>query len=118
MSEQCRKGDTRTSSGLRPSGLPKQSGSMKRRPGSGCQLRVRPPSARAQVNAALDGDGAAIHRKHRGMYGRPRIVRQLRAQGRTASEERVRCSLRRQGLRLVYRRSYRVTPARSAKPTR
>ncbi|WP_425125852.1 IS3 family transposase [Burkholderia gladioli] len=74
-----------------------------------CQWRVRPPSARAQANAALDAQVAAIHRKHRGTYGRPRIVRQLRAQGHSASEERVRRSLQRQGLRPVYRRAYRVT---------
>ncbi|MGS0897503.1 IS3 family transposase [Burkholderia stagnalis] len=74
-----------------------------------CQWRVRPPSARAQANAALDAEVAAIHRKHRGAYGRARIARQLRAQGRSASEERVRRSLQRQGLRPVYRRSYRVT---------
>ncbi len=52
---------------------------------------------------------ADIHRTHRGAYGRPRIVRQLRAQGRAASEERVRLSLQRQGLRPVYRRAYWVT---------
>nr|WP_186098464.1 IS3 family transposase [Burkholderia gladioli] len=74
-----------------------------------CQWRVRSPSARAQANAALDVEVAAIHRKHRGTYGRSRIVRQLQAQGRAASEERVRRSLRRQDLRPVYRRAYRVT---------
>lgn len=74
-----------------------------------CQWRVRPPSARAQSNAALDAQVAAIHRTHRGVYGRPRIVRQLRAQGRAASEESGRRSLQRQGLRPVYKRPYRVT---------
>nr|WP_186129855.1 IS3 family transposase [Burkholderia gladioli] len=74
-----------------------------------CQWRVRPPSARAHANAALDAQVAAIHRKHRGAYGRPRIVRQLQAQGSSASEERVRRSLQRQGLRPVYRRAWRVT---------
>ena len=74
-----------------------------------CQWRVRAPSARAQANAVLDVEVAAIHRKHRGTYGRARIVRQLRALGRAASEERVRRSLRRQDLRPIYRRAYRVT---------
>ncbi len=74
-----------------------------------CQWRVRPPSARTQANAALDAEVAAIHRAHRGAYGHPRIVRQLRAQGRPASEERVRRSLQRQGLRPVYRRAWRIT---------
>jgi len=54
-------------------------------------------------------DGAAIHRASRGSYGRPRIVRQLRAQGHSASAECVRRSLQRQGLRPVYKRPYRVT---------
>jgi len=74
-----------------------------------CQWRVRPPSARAQANAALDAEVAAIHRASRGSYGRPRIVRQLRAQGQSASAERVRRSLQRQGLRPVYKRPYRAT---------
>lgn len=74
-----------------------------------CQWRVRPPSARAQANAALDAEVAAIHRASRGSYGRSRIVRQLRAQGGSASAERVRRSLQRQGLRPVYKRPYRVT---------
>lgn len=74
-----------------------------------CQWRVRPPSTRARANAALDAEVAAIHRASRGSYGRPRIVRQLRAQGQSASAERVRRSLQRQGLRPVYKRPYRVT---------
>lgn len=56
---------------LRPSGLPKQPGSMKRRSDSGCPWRVRPPSAKAQANAAPDGEVAAIHRKHRGSMAAP-----------------------------------------------
>ena len=74
-----------------------------------CQWRRRGPSARTQANAALDAAVAAIHRSSRGSYGRPRIVRQLRAQGQPASAERVRRSLQRQGLRPVYKRPYRVT---------
>ncbi len=50
-----------------------------------CQWRGRGPSRRAQANAALDAEVAAIYRASRGSYGRPRIVRQLRAQaGRRA----------------------------------
>lgn len=66
-----------------------------------CQWRRRGPSVRAQANAALDAAVAAIHRSSRGCYSRPRIVRQLRAQGQPASAERVRRSLQRQGLRPV-----------------
>ncbi|WP_088509277.1 IS3 family transposase [Burkholderia ubonensis] len=74
-----------------------------------CQWRGRGPSRRTQANTALDAEVAAIHRANRGSYGRPRIVRQLRAQGQTASAERVRRSLQRQGLRPAYKRPYRVT---------
>lgn len=74
-----------------------------------CQWRTRPPSPRTQANAALDAEVAAIHRASRGSYGRPRIVRQLRAQGLSVGAERVRRSLQRQRLRPVYKRPYRVT---------
>lgn len=74
-----------------------------------CQWRVRPPSARALANTALDAQVATIHRDSRRSYGRPRITQQLRQQGQCVSAERVRRSLRRQGLRQVYRRAYVVT---------
>ena len=74
-----------------------------------CQWRVRPPSARALANEALDAQVATIHRDSRRSYGRPRITQQLRQQGQCVSAERVRRSLRRQGLRPVYRRAYVVT---------
>lgn len=74
-----------------------------------CQWRVRPLSARALANAALDAQVATIHRDSRRSYGRPRITQQLRQQGQCVSAERVRRSLRRQGLRPVYRRAYVVT---------
>ncbi|PXX21239.1 helix-turn-helix protein [Burkholderia pyrrocinia] len=74
-----------------------------------CQWRGREPSRRAQANALLDAEVAAIHRASRGSYGRPRIVRQLRSQGHPASAERVRRSRQRRGLRSVYKRPYRVT---------
>ena len=45
------------------------------------QWRRRPPSARAQANARLDAQVAAMHATSKGSYGRPRIVRGLRAQG-------------------------------------
>lgn len=73
------------------------------------QWRRRPPSARAQANARLDAQVAALHAASRGSYGRPRIVRGLRAQGLWVSPERVRRSLQRQALRPVYKRPYRVT---------
>ena len=58
-----------------------------------CQWRSRAPSARAQANAVLDAHVRQIHAGSRASYGRPRIVQ----------------ALRRQGLRSVYQRPYRVT---------
>jgi len=61
------------------------------------------------ANAALDAQVAAIHASNKCSYGRPRIVRGLREQGVQVSHERVRRSLKRQQLRPVYKRPYRVT---------
>jgi putative transposase len=74
-----------------------------------CQWRVRPPSAQALANQALDAKAAVVHHDSRRNYGRPRIVQHLRQQGECVSAERVRQSLQRQGLRPVYRRAYVVT---------
>lgn len=74
-----------------------------------CQWRVRTPSPRALANKALDAKVHVAHRDSRGSYGRPRITQQLRQQGERVSAERVRRSLKRQGLRPVYRRAYVVT---------
>lgn len=56
------------------------------------------------ANEALDAQVAAIHRNSGRSYGRPRITRQLHQQGVRVGAERVRRSLRRQGLVPVYRR--------------
>jgi transposase InsO family protein len=74
-----------------------------------CQWRDRGPSERSLANAALDAQVAALHIGHQRRYGRPRILQGLRNQGIEVGHERVRKSLRRQGLRPVYRRPYRVT---------
>ena len=74
-----------------------------------CQWRRRAPSDRAMANAALDAQVAAIHAGSQRSYGRPRIVRGLREQGIEVGHERVRNSLKRQGLRPLYKRPYRVT---------
>ena len=73
------------------------------------QWRTRAPSNRSMANAALDAQVAAIHAGSHRSYGRPRIVRGLREQGVAVSHERVRNSLKRQDLRPVYKRPYRVT---------
>jgi transposase InsO family protein len=74
-----------------------------------CQWRTRAPSDRAIANAALDAQVAALHAGSKRSYGRPRIVRGLREQGVQVGHERVRNSLKRQQLRPVYKRPYRVT---------
>jgi len=74
-----------------------------------CQWRTRAPSDRTMANAVLDAQVAALHAQSKRSYGRPRIVRGLREQGVRVSHERVRNSLKRQQLRPVYKRPYRVT---------
>lgn len=74
-----------------------------------CQWRVRSPSARELANRALDARVAVLHRESRHSYGRPRITQQLRQRGERVGAERVRRSLKRQGLRPVYRRAHVVT---------
>ena len=74
-----------------------------------CQWRTRPPSERTMANAVLDAQVAALHAGSKRSYGRPRIVRGLREQGVQVGHERVRNSLKRQQLRCVYKRPYRVT---------
>jgi putative transposase len=73
------------------------------------QWTTRVPSHRAMANAALDAQVAALHAGSQRSYGRPRIVRGLHKQGVQVGHERVRKSLKRQGLRPVYKRPYRVT---------
>lgn len=73
------------------------------------QWRDRPPSRRARANVLLDAQVAAVHAQSGGSYGRLRVLHALRAAGVHAGHERIRCSLRRQGLRSTYRRPYKVT---------
>ena len=73
------------------------------------QWRTRAPSDRSMANATLDAQVAAIHAGTKRSYGRPRIVRRLREHGVWVGHERVRHSLKRQDLRPVYKRPYRVT---------
>jgi putative transposase len=73
------------------------------------QWIVRPLSKTKIENAVLDAKVATIHEGSGRSYGRPRIVKSLENQGHPASAERVRKSLKRLGLRPVYKRPYRVT---------
>jgi putative transposase len=74
-----------------------------------CQWQQRKPSERSVANSALDVQVAAIYQSSKRSYGRPRIVRSLRDSGVSISHERVRNSLKRQDLRPVYKRPFRVT---------
>jgi putative transposase len=73
------------------------------------QWLEREPSERVIANRVLDAKVAIIHRQSDSSYGRPRIVRSLRAQGEVVGKDRVAASLKRQHLRPVYKRPYRVT---------
>lgn len=69
----------------------------------------RRPSARAQSEARLRLAIRAIHAASRQRYGRPRIHRELRAQGVRVSAKRVGRLLRAEGLRGKRARRYVVT---------
>jgi transposase InsO family protein len=69
----------------------------------------RPPSARAQADTRLRLAIRAIHAAHRERYGRPRIHRELQAQGVRVSAKRVGRLLRAEGLRAKRARRYVVT---------
>lgn len=74
-----------------------------------CQWRMRLPSTRSCLNAVLDDRVEQTHSDSRGAYGRRRAQRSLLDEGIRVSHERVRQSLKRQGLRPAYTRPYRVT---------
>jgi putative transposase len=69
----------------------------------------RAPSARAQADARLRLEIRAIHAASRRRYGRPRIHRELRAQGTRVSAKRVGRLLRAEGLRTTRARRFVVT---------
>jgi len=59
----------------------------------------RPPSASSKSDAQLAVKVAAAHRRNRGIYGSPRIHRELRAQGERVSKKRVERLMRENGLK-------------------
>lgn len=78
----------------------------------------RPPSARAQTDAALQAEIRAIHATHRGRYGAPRIHAELRARGQRHGCKRIARLLRRAGLRGLCSRRFvpRTTDSRHTHP--
>jgi putative transposase len=77
---------------------------------------ARAPSARAQADARLGLAIRVIHAASRQRYGRPRIHRELRAQGTRVSAKRVGRLLRAEGLRTKRARRYVVTTQSAAGP--
>jgi len=71
--------------------------------------QARPPGPRAQADARLGLEVAAIHAKSRQRYGSPRILAELRARGGRASRKRVARLMRARGLAARRRRRFRVT---------
>lgn len=61
--------------------------------------RQRKPSRRAQEDAALLQKISQIHQASRGIYGSPRVYRQLRAEGVSVGENRVARLMRHHGIK-------------------
>ncbi len=71
--------------------------------------RDRPPSPRAQTNAALLTRIRLVHAQSRQTYGSPRIHAELRAQGIPCSRHRVARLMRRHAIRPWHKRRFRRT---------
>jgi putative transposase len=82
------------------------------------QWRAGLPSAHARRDAALRQEIAVIHARNRGVYGSPRVTRELQAQGQRIGRKRVARLMREAGLRGRQRRRYRVrtTDSRHGNP--
>lgn len=78
----------------------------------------RPPSVRAQADAALQAEICAIHTAHRGRYGAPRLHAELRARGQRHGRKRIARLLRQADLRGLCSRRFvpRTTDSRHAHP--
>lgn len=72
----------------------------------------RPPSARAQADAALSARIVEIHRRSRQTYGVPRIYAELKAQGLGVGRKRVARLMNTAGLYGVSRRKWVITTVR------
>ena len=76
---------------------------------AGCYAwRGRPESPRKAANCAQLGEIRRLHAVHRGRCGAPRIHAALRGLGHTASRGRIERLMRRQGVRAVTPRRFRV----------
>ena len=70
--------------------------------------RGRPESPRKTANRALLTEIRRVHLAHRGRYGAPRIHAALHAEGHEVSRGRIERLMRRQGIRAVTPRQFRV----------
>jgi len=69
--------------------------------------RQQNPGPRAQENAAITTEVAAVFEQHRGFYGAPRIHQELRATGRLVGRHRVARLMRLAALKAKTRRAFR-----------
>jgi hypothetical protein len=74
---------------------------------SGCYAwKRRPPSASSKSDAQLAVEVTAAHRRNRGIYGSPRIHRELRAQGVRVGKKRIGRLMRENGLKRRQKRRF------------
>jgi len=71
--------------------------------------RGRPPAPRALEDAQLVVEIRAAYAVGRGGYGSPRVLRQLRKHGRRVGKKRVERLMRREAIRALRRRKFRIT---------
>jgi transposase InsO family protein len=77
--------------------------------------RGRPASAQEMANRELSKQIEAVYHENHGVYGSPRIQRELESQGVVCSEKRVARLMRLRGLRAKQSRRYRSTTKRKRK---
>lgn len=71
--------------------------------------KTRPRSSTETQHEALAAEITAVHRRSRGLYGSPRVHRELRAKGIRVGKKRVERLMRQNGLRGVQKRRFRCT---------
>ena len=75
--------------------------------------RQRPPSAREMANQELVKQIEVVYHDHHGVYGSPRIYRELHEQGVACSGNRIARLMRLRGLRARQTKHYEVTTKRN-----
>ena len=77
------------------------------------RFRHHTPSTRENANVRLLGEIRSVHKQSRGIYGSPRIHRELLKQGHCCGRHRVARLMRTEGLAGKARRRYRTTTRQS-----